>query len=53
MPRFQLLAPAKNVCGGGVLLAIFAWVTWAITFGTFAALSDLPQLISTLHKIDF
>jgi len=40
MPRFQLLAPAKNVCGGGVLLAIFAWVTWAITFGTFAALSD-------------
>lgn len=38
MPRFQLLAPAKNVCGGGVLLAIFAWVTWAILFGTFFTL---------------
>ena len=40
MPRFQLLAPAKNVCGGGVILAIVVWVTWAITFGTFVTLTN-------------
>ena len=38
--RFQLLAPAKNACGGGVLLALLAWVSWAIMLGTFGTFQN-------------
>ena len=37
---FQCLAPAKHLCGGGVVLAVLAWSSWAILFGTFVAFQN-------------
>ncbi|KAL3811384.1 hypothetical protein ACHAXA_000463 [Cyclostephanos tholiformis] len=37
---FQCLAPARQLCGGGVVFAILAWSSWAVIFGTFVALKN-------------
>ena len=37
---FQCLAPAKHLCGGGVVLAVLAWISWAVLFGTFVAFQN-------------
>lgn len=34
---YQCLAPAKHLCGGGVILAILAWISWTVLFGTFVS----------------
>ena len=41
---FQLPTQAKNVCGGGVLLARFAWAIWAIMLRTFVVFVNLSQM---------
>ena len=37
---FQCLAPAKQICGGGVVLAVLAWMSWAVLFGSFVGLRN-------------
>lgn len=37
---FQCLAPAKQLRGGGVVLTVLAWSSFAIIFGTFVALRN-------------
>ena len=37
---FQCLAPAKHLCGGGVVLAVLAWSSWAVLFGIFVAFQN-------------
>lgn len=41
MPKnFKCLAPAGDVCGGGILFFLVAWITFAVLFGAYIGLEN-------------